>query len=101
MQLARADADSKRVGAVCMGPVDDDRHPRSERLRSTGGRPGLGELRRQKIPLSDADWEILITLAEAIADEEIHPTPGQLASQILHRQLTELRDQLRVATKAR
>ena len=69
----------------------------AERLRSTGGRPGLGELRRQKIPLSDADWEILVTLAEAVADEEIHPTPGQLASEILHRQLTELRDQLRGA----
>ncbi len=67
----------------------------AERLRSTGGRPGLGELRRQKIPLSDADWALLVTLAEAVADEEIHPTPGQLASEILHRRLSELGESLR------
>ncbi len=64
------------------------------RLQSTGGRPGLGEGRRQKIPLSDADWVLLCELSEALADNEHPPTPGQIASELLHQRLREVHDQL-------
>jgi hypothetical protein len=61
------------------------------RLTSTGGRPGLaGATRRQKIPLDDADWARLQKIAEALNDEEVKPTPGQVASVLLHRVLVTL-----------
>jgi hypothetical protein len=91
---------AERVAKASVGPQGPLalfalRQSLTARLRSTGGRPGLGDLRRQKIPLSDSDWETLVTLADAVADDEIHPTPGQIASELLRRQLAELRDQLR------
>jgi hypothetical protein len=70
------------------------RHGLAARLQSTGGRPGLGERRRQKIPLSDADWELLRALSESLADDEHHPTPGQVASELLHQRLLEVRGHL-------
>ena len=58
------------------------------RLASTGGRPGLeGATRRQKIPLDDRDWKRLQKIAEALNDDEVRPTPGQVASVLLHRVL--------------
>ncbi len=72
------------------------------RLVSTGGRPGLGESRRQKIPLSDEDWELLCELSEALADDERRPTPGQVASELLHQRLREVHEQIaRDGTTAR
>ncbi len=86
------DADGiKPQGSVALFGL---RQALAARLHSTGGRPGLGESRRQKIPLSDADWEILCQLAEAMADEKTSPTPGQVASELLHQRLLELRGQL-------
>ncbi len=64
------------------------------RLKSTGGRPSLGVARRQKIPLDDADWELLCELAETLADDESRPTPGQVASELLHQRLMEVRDKM-------
>ena len=64
------------------------------RLRSTGGRPSLGVGRRQKIPLDDADWGLLCELAETLADDESRPTPGQVASELLHQRLMEVRDKM-------
>ncbi len=66
----------------------------ARRLQSSGGRPGLGEGRRQKIPLTDADWALLCQLAEALTDAARHPTPGQIASELLHQRLHEVCDQL-------
>jgi len=48
----------------------------AERLRSTGGRPALGYDRRQKNPMSDADWRLLCALAEELADDNGIPSPG-------------------------
>lgn len=61
------------------------------RLSSSGGRPSLeGTSRRQKIPLDDEDWERLRQIAEALRDDEVRPTAGQVASVLLHRTLTGL-----------
>lgn len=58
----------------------------AERLRSTGGRPALeGATRRQKIPLTDADWNELERLSERLS-----ATPGQIASVLLHQVLANL-----------
>ncbi|MCH8291826.1 hypothetical protein IH992_12095 [Candidatus Poribacteria bacterium] len=68
-----------------------------ERLRSTGGRQSLeGATRRQKIPLSDEDWERLQKLAELSQSEGVHPTPGQVASVLLHQAL-EVLDQMLIS----
>ena len=61
------------------------------RLRSTGGRRSLkGVSRRQKIPLSEEDWEKLQKLAEQNQSEKITPSPAQVASVLLHQALEEL-----------
>jgi hypothetical protein len=65
----------------------------ARRLVSTGGRPCLeGTGRRQKIPLSDEAWTVLEELAAGLSDEELHPTPGQVASVLLHRALAGIVD---------
>jgi hypothetical protein len=53
-------------------------------MRSTGGRPALeGTARRPKIPMSDADWFALERLAEALGEQGLRTTPGQIAGQLL------------------
>ena len=64
------------------------------RLHSTGGRPGLGETRRQKIPLSEEDWDLLCRIAERLTDDKGRPTPGQVASELLHQRLQELQAEI-------
>jgi hypothetical protein len=64
------------------------------RLRSRGGRPSLGVTRRQKIPLDDEDWDLLCKLSQMLADGVSHPTPGQVASELLHDQLDDMRDRM-------
>lgn len=105
--LARVEPAEVAAALGAMPAADETTRPQSplglfavrqglaERLRSTGGRPGLGELRRQKIPLSEADWPVLVSLAEALADEDVHPAAGRLASESLHRRLSELGKLLR------
>lgn len=62
-----------------------------ERLRSTGGRQGLeGVSRRQKIPLSEEDWKVLQQLAKQSQNEQVRPSPSQVASVLLHQALKEL-----------
>jgi hypothetical protein len=87
-------AESLRVGdSSVQGPLAlfGLRQALAARLKSSGGRPSLGVSRRQKIPLDDADWELLCRLAETLADDESRPTPGQVASELLHQRLAELR----------
>lgn len=56
-----------------------------QRLRSTGGRRGLeGATKRHKIPLLEGDWEELQKVAKASETEDVHPTPAQVASILLH-----------------
>ena len=79
-------------GPKAQGPVAlfGLRQALAARLRSTGGRPSLGVSRRQKIPLDDADWDLLCKLSEILADDENHPTPGQVASELLHQRLRQV-----------
>jgi hypothetical protein len=54
------------------------------RLRSTGGRPGLhGTDMKPKIPMRRSRWKKLERLAKQVERESFHPTPAQLASVIL------------------
>ncbi len=79
-------------GPTAQGPVAlfGLRQALAARLRSTGGRPSLGVSRRQKIPLDDADWELLCRLSEMLADDKSRPTPGQVASELLRQRLHEV-----------
>jgi KaiC/GvpD/RAD55 family RecA-like ATPase len=53
-------------------------------LRSSGGRPTLeGASRRQKIPMSDADWQALEGIAARLKAEGSNVSAGQVASQLL------------------
>jgi hypothetical protein len=61
---------------------------RSELLRcrqSNGGRPGIaGTSHRLKIPLTERDWTVLEGLADRLAETGFAPSPGQIASVLLH-----------------
>jgi hypothetical protein len=72
---------------------------RAELLRrrhSSGGRPGIaGASQRVKIPLSDRDWTELEKLAALLTESGFSPSPGQIASVLLHvaiRSVTHLND---------
>jgi hypothetical protein len=59
-----------------------------QRLRSNGGRPALeGSEKRQKIPLSTEDWDRLCAAAEKLSDDQVKPTPGQVAAILLRQGL--------------
>jgi hypothetical protein len=63
------------------------------RLRSTGGRPGLAETsRRVKIPLSAAQWKALEGIANEVAEPGFAPSAGQIASVLLSLSLRAIRD---------
>lgn len=62
-----------------------------QRLRSNGGRPALeGSERRQKIPLSGSDWVRLCAAADVLTDDQVKPTPGQVAAILLRKGLDAL-----------
>jgi hypothetical protein len=88
---------AQSLGAHYVGSVDGDgsslsnpafaglRRRLLSALRSTGGRPGLaGTERRQKIPMTDRDWKQLEDLAALLCSDGFAPTPGQVAGQLLH-----------------
>lgn len=63
------------------------------RLRSSGGRPGLmGATRRQKIPLSEDEWQKLQKLSDELARANVNTTPGQIAGIIIHCALKNLEE---------
>jgi len=62
----------------------------ASRLRSRGGRPSLGLAQRQKIPLAEADWKMLHHLAQNLSKDGVHPTPGQVASELLREKLHQV-----------
>ena len=56
----------------------------ARRLKSSGGRPALeGSVRRQKIPLSDNEWDRLERLSSVFADSGVRATAGQVARILL------------------
>jgi hypothetical protein len=61
-----------------------------DRLRSTGGRPGLeGADKKPRIPMSKADWELLEEIADAAAGlangtPERAISPAQVAAVLMH-----------------
>jgi hypothetical protein len=82
---------SRQQGPVALFGL---RQALAERLRSTGGRPSLGVSRRQKIPLDEADWELLCRIAELLSDEGVNPTPGQVASELLRQRLHQVSEEI-------
>lgn len=52
-------------------------------LRSTGGRPGLPDAERRKIPVTEAVWSAMAQAALDMAAPGFHPTPAQVASAVL------------------
>lgn len=88
---------STRQGPIALFGL---RQALAERLRSTGGRPSLGVGRRQKIPLDDADWDLLCKLSEMISTDAVHPTPGQIASELLRQRLHQVRKEIEHAGAA-
>jgi hypothetical protein len=70
---------------------------RSELLRcrqSNGGRPGIaGTSQRLKIPLSDQDWTELEGLADQLSEAGFAPSPGQIASVLLHAAIQSVKEQ--------
>jgi hypothetical protein len=83
------------------GQIDGNPSPvtlyalRSELLRrrqSSGGRPGIRDARqRVKIPLSDQDWMELEELAGELSAAGFSPSPGQIASVLLHAAIQSVR----------
>jgi len=68
----------------------------ANRLRSTGGRRRIaGTTRRQKIPIGESDWTVLQYLARRLRSEDRRPTPGQVASLLLHQAIIDQVDPLR------
>jgi hypothetical protein len=63
----------------------------ARRLQSSGGRPALDDAtRRQKIPLSEQDWERLEALAERASTGDLKATPSQIASVLIRQALDAL-----------
>lgn len=61
-------------------------------LRSSGGRPSIeGAVRRQKIPMSEADWRALEEISSKLDASGLTATPGQIASQLLREAIATLR----------
>lgn len=86
-EKAKAQGSVRRQGPVALFAL---RQALAERLRSSGGRPSLGVSRRQKIPLDEADWDLLCQIAELLSDEGMNPTPGQVASELLRQRLQQV-----------
>jgi hypothetical protein len=54
-------------------------------LRSDGGRPALaGMSRRQKVPMTEADWRSLEEISIRVSAGGMGASPGQIAAQLLH-----------------
>lgn len=56
-----------------------------DRLRSTGGRPGLaGEGSRQRVQVSAQDWQRIADIADHVEVGRHKPSPAQVASVLIH-----------------
>lgn len=68
-------------------------------LRSTGGRPGIPEAERRKIPVTETVWRAIADTAAGMAEPGFHPSPAQVASVILTIAVRHLTPDLREETK--
>lgn len=86
---AEPGASTRRAGAPSL--LAALRRELSVALKSSGGRPALdGAGRRQKIPMTDADWEALEKVAQGIRAEGVGATPGLVAGQLLRDAIARL-----------
>ncbi|MFQ6084337.1 MAG: hypothetical protein ACE5WD_13400 [Candidatus Aminicenantia bacterium] len=73
------------------------------RLRSSGGRPALVGTteKRNKIPLFNEDWDKLKVIAKYYKEKEgINVSPSQIASALLHIEISEIDiSKLKVSSK--
>jgi len=96
---------AKALGAEKVGiQIDTSQGPISlfslrqflaNRLHSTGGRPKLKGTRkeRKKIPIFSEDWEKLEKIAKYYKEKEgINVSPGQIASALIHIEVSKIAD---------
>ncbi len=57
----------------------------ADRLRSTGGRPGLPGAEPRKVTLTQEEWDMVRDLTDAIARPGFRPSAGQVAGVLLGR----------------
>jgi len=97
-----------RLGAEAVGPASAMRNRLTfaavrqeafQRLKSTGGRPGLEGAERKKIPLTHRDWEIVERVADHIAEPGFRPSPGQVASILLSMTLDRMNESIEAEVK--
>lgn len=62
--------------------------------RSSGGRPGLRDTGRKKIPVSDEVWRIAQQVADDLAEPGFRPSTGQVAGVMLNIAARELLPEL-------
>lgn len=55
----------------------------AEELRSVGGRPGLSDADRRKIPVANPVWRMAEAMAARLAEDGFRPSPSQVASVVL------------------
>nr|WP_294507447.1 hypothetical protein [uncultured Rhodopila sp.] len=66
----------------------------ADRLRSTGGRPGLPGAEPRKVTLTQEEWDMIRDLADAIAQPGFRPSAGQVAGVLLGRAVRSARASL-------
>jgi hypothetical protein len=66
----------------------------ANRLRSTGGRPGLPGAEPRKVTLTQEEWGMVRDLADAIARPGFRPSAGQVAGVLLGRAIRSARASL-------
>jgi len=71
----------------------------ANRLRSTGGRPGLPGAEPRKVTLTQEEWEMVRDLADAIAEPGFRPSAGQVAGVLLGRAIRSARASLKADDK--
>lgn len=55
----------------------------ANRLRSTGGRPGLPDAEPRKVTLTHEEWDMVKQLTETITEPGFSPSAGQVAGVLL------------------
>lgn len=70
-----------------------------QRLRSTGGRPGLAGTEPKKIPLTKSEWRKVEQVAHHISEPGFNPSVGQVASVLLSIVLRNVDSSIEAAVK--